>query len=101
MKREKLIESILEPSKEIAPAFVTWLVTMRDGKQHTGVIALESFDSKVTLVDSLGKRIVLGITDIEERVAQKTSIMPPDLHTRMTRREFSGLVGFLGEPPVK
>jgi putative membrane-bound dehydrogenase-like protein len=38
MNREKLIESILEPSKEIAPAFVTWLVTThpcrRPGKTH-------------------------------------------------------------------
>ncbi len=95
MIREKLIESILEPSKEIAPAFVTWQVTMRDGKQHIGVIALESFDSKVTLVDALGKRTVLPITDIEERVAQKTSIMPPDLHKRMTRREFVDLLAYL------
>ncbi|HYV37773.1 MAG TPA: HEAT repeat domain-containing protein, partial [Gemmataceae bacterium] len=93
--RKKLIESILEPSKEIAPAFTTWLVTMRDGKQHTGVIALESFDSTVALVDAQGKRTVLKITDIEDRVAQKTSIMPADLHGMMTRQEFADLLAFL------
>jgi putative membrane-bound dehydrogenase-like protein len=95
MNREKLIESILEPSKEIAPAFVTWLITTRDGKQHTGVIVSEGFDSTLTVADSQGKRTVLQITDIEDRVAQKTSIMPADLHGQMTRREFADLLVFL------
>jgi putative heme-binding domain-containing protein len=95
MNREKLIESILEPNKEIAPAFVTWLVTTRDGKQHTGVIVGEGFDSTLTLADAQGKRTVLQITDIEDRVAQKTSIMPADLHSQMTRREFVDLLAFL------
>ena len=93
--RAKLIESILEPSKEIAPAFVTWLVTTRDGKQHVGVIVSEGFDSTLTLADAQGKRTVLKITDVEERVAQTTSIMPADLHAKMTRREFLDLLAFL------
>src|SRR5262249_9481546 len=84
MKREKLIESILEPSKEIAPAFVTWLVTTRDGKQHTGVIVEEGAHSTLTLANAQGKLTVLKITEIEDRVAQPTSLMPADLHAQMT-----------------
>jgi putative membrane-bound dehydrogenase-like protein len=95
MNREKLVESILEPSKEIAPAFVTWLVTTRDGKQHTGVVVAEGFDSTLTMAGSSGKRTVLQITDIEDRVAQTTSIMPDNLHGQMTRREFADLLVFL------
>jgi putative membrane-bound dehydrogenase-like protein len=95
MKRDKLIESILEPSKEIAPAFVTWLVTTRDGKQHVGVLVEESADSTLTLADTLGKRTVLHIANIEDRVAQPTSIMPADLYAKMTRQEFLDLLAFL------
>jgi putative membrane-bound dehydrogenase-like protein len=95
LTRARLIESILEPSKEIAPAFVTWLVTTRDGKQHVGVILGESFDSTLMLADAQGKRTVLKITDVEERVAQTTSIMPADLHAKMTRQEFLDLLAFL------
>src|SRR5262249_7656666 len=51
LKRDKLIEAILEPSKEIAPAFVTWLVTTRDGKQYTGVLVEEGAHSTLTLAD--------------------------------------------------
>src|SRR5258707_7483847 len=53
--REKLIESILEPSKEIAPAYTAWRITTRDGKDRVGMIAGETFDSFVTVVDSQGK----------------------------------------------
>jgi putative membrane-bound dehydrogenase-like protein len=95
LKRDKLIESILEPSKEIAPAFVTWLVTMRDGKQHTGVLVEEGAFSTITLADTTGKLTVLKITEIEDRVAQPTSIMPADLHAKMTRQEFLDLLAFL------
>jgi putative heme-binding domain-containing protein len=95
MKRDKLIESILEPSKEIAPAFVTWLITTRDGKQHTGVIVEEGAHSTLTIADAQGKLTVLKITDIEERVAQATSIMPAELHAQMTRQEFLDLLAFL------
>jgi putative membrane-bound dehydrogenase-like protein len=95
MKREKLIESILEPSKEIAPAFVTWLITTRDGKQHTGVIVEEGAHSTLTIADAQGKLTVLHITNIEERAAQPTSIMPAELHTLMTRQEFLDLLAFL------
>jgi putative membrane-bound dehydrogenase-like protein len=93
--RAKLIDSILEPSKEIAPAFVSWLVTTRDGKQHVGVIVGEGFDSTLTMADAQGKRTILKITDVEERVAQTTSIMPADLHGKMTRQEFLDLLAFL------
>jgi putative membrane-bound dehydrogenase-like protein len=95
MKRDKLIESILEPSKEIAPAFVTWLVTTRDAKQHTGVIVEEGANSTLTLADATGQLTVLRITDIEERVAQTTSIMPAELHAQMTRQEFLDVLAFL------
>ena len=67
----------------------------RDGKQHVGVIVGEGFDSTLTLADAQGKRTVLKITAVEERVAQTTSIMPADLHSKMTRREFLDLLAFL------
>jgi putative membrane-bound dehydrogenase-like protein len=95
LKRDKLIESVLEPSKEIAPAFVTWLITTRDGKQHVGVLVDESANSTWTIADAQGKRTVVKITDVEDRVAQATSIMPAELYGQMTRGEFLDLIAFL------
>jgi putative membrane-bound dehydrogenase-like protein len=93
--REKLIDSILEPSKEIAPQYTTWIIVTRDGRQRTGVIVGEGFDSTITLADTQGKREVLNRLDIEERTASPVSIMPADLHALMTRREFLDLLAYL------
>jgi len=94
--RDKLIESILTPSKEIAPAFTAWTITMSDGKTHTGVIVGEGFDSTLTLADADGKRIVLKKLEIESRQASTKSLMPDDLARQLTRREFRDLLEYLG-----
>jgi putative membrane-bound dehydrogenase-like protein len=93
--REKLIESIVEPSKEIAPQFVAWQITTRDGKVRTGTIVAEGFDSTVTVADAQGKIERIAKLDIEERTALAKSIMPDNLHTLMTPAEFRDLLAFL------
>ncbi len=97
LTRERLIESILTPSKEIAPMFVNWSILTRDGKLHTGVIVDEGFDSTITLADAQGKRDVVKRQDIEERTALPTSLMPDKLAEQMTPREFLDLLAYLME----
>lgn len=95
--RDKLIESILTPSKEIAPMFVSWRVATRDGQLHTGVIVDIGAHSTITLADNQGKLVVIKRQDIEERQALATSLMPDNLHELMTIAEFRDLLAFLGE----
>jgi putative membrane-bound dehydrogenase-like protein len=97
MSRDKLIESIVNPSKEIAPQFVTWQVVLRDGRVRTGMIVDEGPNSTVTLADNQGKLETIHRTLIEERRALPTSIMPENLPDLMTRREFLDLIAFLTE----
>jgi putative heme-binding domain-containing protein len=96
LDRGKLIDSILTPSKEIAPAYTTWIISMHDGKTHKGVIVGEGFDSTLTLADADGKRTVIKRFEIEDRRASPKSLMPDDLPRQMTRREFLDLLEFLG-----
>jgi putative membrane-bound dehydrogenase-like protein len=93
--REKLIESILAPSKEIAPPFVSWIITTKDGKSRTGIIVDEGPNSTITIADAAGKLETINRLDVEERVASKTSLMPDNLHELMTRQEFVDLLAFL------
>jgi len=93
--RPRLVESILEPSKEIAPNFVSWIVTTTDGKIHTGVIVDEGPNSTITLADAQGKLEVLRRQDIEQRVASPNSVMPANLHEQMTAQEFRDLLAYL------
>jgi putative heme-binding domain-containing protein len=93
--RDKLIESILEPSKEIAPMFTAWKVLTRDGKERIGLILGETFDSFVLVGDAQGKIERIHRTQIEERTAQTKSLMPDDLAQQMSPREFQDLLSFL------
>jgi putative membrane-bound dehydrogenase-like protein len=95
VSREKLIESILLPSKEIAPQFVSWSVATHDGKVRTGLIVEEGPNSTVTIADAQGKLETINRVAIEERHALATSIMPDNLHELMTVQEFRDLIAFL------
>ncbi|MFL5340147.1 MAG: hypothetical protein ACJ8F7_08340, partial [Gemmataceae bacterium] len=95
--RDKLIESILDPSKEVAPAYTAWRITTRDGKERVGLITGETFDSFVQVVDSRGQVEKIRRTDIEDRAALPKSIMPDELPNLMTRQEFLDLIAFLLE----
>src|SRR5262249_15298995 len=75
LNRERMIESILTPSKEIAPMFVSWSIATRDGKVRVGVIVEERFDSTIVIGDAQGRLETIKRQDIEERVALPTSIM--------------------------
>jgi putative membrane-bound dehydrogenase-like protein len=97
LSRDKLIDSILEPSKEIAPQFVSWLIATRDGKVRTGLIVEEGPNSTITIADTQGNLEVIHRTAVEERHAVTTSIMPASLPELMTRREFVDLLAFLRE----
>lgn len=94
MNRPQIIESILEPSREIAPQFVTWTISMRDGKVYTGMIVQEN-EGKLSLGTNEGATVELKTADVEERVLQKISVMPEKLWERMTLQEFRDLLAFL------
>jgi putative membrane-bound dehydrogenase-like protein len=98
MSRERIVESILMPSKEIAPRYVSWRVVTLDGKVRAGVIADEDANSVMTLADAEGKLHRIRLQDVEERTALATSIMPEKLHELMTPGEFRDLVAYLAAP---
>jgi putative heme-binding domain-containing protein len=97
LSRDKLIESILTPSKEIAPQFVSWIIFTKDGKSRTGMIVEEKFDSTIVIADAEGKLETIPRLDIEDRQTAKTSIMPDNLPALMTRQEFRDLLSYLME----
>jgi uncharacterized repeat protein (TIGR03806 family) len=92
--RAKLLESLLEPSKNIDPKFVTWLVESRAGKVYTGIL-LERDDQQVRLKDAKGKEHVLPTSEIEEIFRQRKSLMPDLLLRDMTAEQVADLLAYL------
>ena len=67
LERRRLIESILRPSKEIAPQFVSWTVETKDGQQLSGLLVGASVDGVQTYVDVRGTKFSLPADAIERR----------------------------------
>jgi putative heme-binding domain-containing protein len=92
--RIHIIESILEPSRTIAPSFETLTVALKDGRSLSGVRVEETADH-LTLGDRDGKKHVVAKTDIEARQSDPRSIMPDALEKPFTTDEFVDLIAFL------
>jgi putative membrane-bound dehydrogenase-like protein len=89
-----LIESVLEPSRTVAPEYQAVAVTLASGRVVTGVKVQET-DDTLTLGDARGERQVLRKADIEEQQPQVASIMPEGLEKLLTADEFVDLIAFL------
>jgi putative membrane-bound dehydrogenase-like protein len=92
--RSYLIESILEPSRAIAPGFQTLTLTLKNGKVLSGIKVAEA-EGTLTLADSQGQKLVLAREDIEESTPSRQSTMPEGLEKRFSESEFVDLIEFL------
>jgi putative membrane-bound dehydrogenase-like protein len=89
-----IVESILEPSRTIAPSFGTLVVTLKSGKVLTGVKVAET-ETTLTLADQQGQKQVLTRADVEKQQSSPVSTMPEGLEKRLTEDEFVDLIAFL------
>jgi len=94
--RRRLVESILTPSKEIAPQFVTWSIARTDGIVFTGILLEQSPEGMLVFGGPEGRLIAIKAGEIAERKPQAASIMPDNLAQTMTIEEFRDLLAFLG-----
>ncbi|HKI37294.1 MAG TPA: PVC-type heme-binding CxxCH protein [Gemmataceae bacterium] len=92
--RIHLIESVLQPSRTIAPGYQAVAVTLKSGRVLTGVKVAE-MDDTLTLGDAKGDKQVLRKAEIDEQQPQATSIMPEGLEKQFSADEFVDLIGFL------
>ncbi|OAI48037.1 hypothetical protein AYO44_01130 [Planctomycetaceae bacterium SCGC AG-212-F19] len=89
-----IVESILEPSRTIAPSFETIAVLLKNGKSVSGVKIAET-DTTITLADNQAQKHLIPKADIEDQQKQPVSTMPDGAEKRLTEDEFVDLVSFL------
>jgi len=96
--RARVIESLLDPHREIAPAFQSYAVTLRDGRVLSGLSAgLVDGDRAERLVGGDGRETVVPLADIESRVPLATSVMPSGLEQGLSDDELRALLALLAE----
>jgi putative heme-binding domain-containing protein len=92
--RVYLIESILEPSRAIAPSYQTLVVSLKNGRSLQGV-KIEENEKTVTLADQKGEKHALVRADIDETHPSPLSTMPEGLERQLSADEFVDLIAFL------
>ena len=92
--RVHILESILQPSRTIAPSYESVAVALTNGQVLTGVKVTETA-ATLTLGDNQGKTHEIARDGIDELRVQTLSTMPEGLETKLTDQQFVDLIAFL------
>lgn len=91
---EHLLQSILEPSREIEPQYLTWMLQTIDGQAYSGLLESKT-DRVITLRDSRNKQIQVPAAEVEILKPQEISLMPELLMQDMSASEIADLLAYL------
>ncbi len=91
---QQLLETILDPNREVDPKYAGYSVLLQDGRVFAGIIAEES-SSQIVLAEAGGKKHTLARSEIEQLRSAGISLMPTGLEQQITPEQMSQLIGFL------
>ena len=93
--RRRVLESILDPGREMAPQFVPWTITTVDGLTKTGVYVGEEVTGEHRYADAQGRVFLVHPRKMESREAARQSIMPADFGRTLSDADLRDLAAFL------
>ncbi len=88
------MESILEPSKDIAPEFETVALATKDGRVITG-IRINETNFNIQLREENGRFHSFMKRDLDEVKAMKKSLMPENFGELLTVKDLHDLFAYL------
>ena len=91
---EKLIESMVEPSKEIKEGYTSYKATTLAGQTHTG-LKLSETAKEVVIREANGRDVRIDKKDLDEVSASKISLMPDNAISQLNYDQFIDLLAFL------
>jgi putative heme-binding domain-containing protein len=99
----QLIESVLDPSKEIRKGFEPVTLLLKDGRTLSGILVEQSAGAIVLRdVAQEGRKLSVPRSEIDELTRPITSIMPAGLVNQLGgRQQFLDLVAYLAEIAAK
>jgi len=92
--RPHLIESLLEPSRQIVEGYRTSVIVTKDGAVHTGIVKEQSADT-IALLDATNKRTTVPTDQIADRKESPLSLMPQGIAEQLSAEQFTDLVAYL------
>jgi putative heme-binding domain-containing protein len=93
--RAQLLDHILNPSKLIEPAFVSYTVETKDEQSYSGLL-VKQHDDEVVLKDANANEIRLPTSAVKLLQPQQLSAMPEGLLQALTAPAVADLLDYLG-----
>ncbi|HXG47423.1 MAG TPA: c-type cytochrome, partial [Methylomirabilota bacterium] len=95
--REKLLQSIIDPNREVAPPFAAHRAETTDGEVYDGLLASQN-ETAVTLRLPGGTEVTLPRTRLRRLIAGGRSLMPEGLEAGLDAQDMADLLEFLLRP---
>jgi putative heme-binding domain-containing protein len=94
LSKRQLLESILDPSKDIDPKYAAYQIEVDDGRKLTGLIVARD-DQSLTIRDPQGKDTKVALKDVSAQIPSKKSLMPDQLLRDLTAQQAADLLAYL------
>lgn len=91
--RQWLLQSILEPSRQMAPEYQPRTIVLTNGQTFTGIRLRSS--TREAMRDANGQNRTFNRDDIESMIESPVSFMPKGVVNSLTIRELRDLIAFL------
>jgi putative heme-binding domain-containing protein len=92
--KEKLLLNILDPNREVAPQYLSFLIETKDGQSVLGIVASDQ-PSGITFRQAFGRETVIPRAQIRRMSSQGQSLMPEGLEEKLTPRDLADLIAFV------
>lgn len=91
---QQLLETILDPNREVDPKYASYSVLLQDGRVFAGIIAEEAA-SQIVIAEAGGKKHTIARSDIDQLRSTGVSLMPTGLEQQITPEQMNQLISFL------
>ena len=92
--KEKNLVNILDPNREVAPNYLSYLIETKSGETLVGIIAGESTAS-VTIRQAYGKEVTVLRADLKRMENQKLSLMPEGVEAGLSTQDLADLLEYI------
>jgi putative membrane-bound dehydrogenase-like protein len=92
--KEKLLLSILDPSREVAPNYVAYLIESKDGDSALGILTTDT-PTSITVRQAYAKESIIPRAAIRRMTSQGKSLMPDGLEVGLKPQDLADLISFI------
>jgi putative heme-binding domain-containing protein len=92
--RDELLDSLLNPSRTVDPAFAAFQVVTRDGRSNAGLLVRRT-PAEVVLRDAQNKEMTIPVSELEQLTASRVSLMPDGMLAGFTAQQAADIVAYL------